>query len=422
VALTDPIGVVNSGETFNVLWSNVPQTSFSTSAHPCIRIYVLPENLGANFGSVPAADFIRTIHTQPELDQVEARYGVWAGADFRSAQMNFTNLKSGNCPASSSCRQTARRSDVPEAEAGSMRIVKASFNPFKDDTNSTAEPLASLTGVPSAQGKPGGGRDGLIRIFVDGFGMSTAPGKSYTYITALGGVGFVVTNNDLQARQQLTLEFEVTNPRLLRRDLVTNPPTEIVSPARTVFLGVRIFTTNGLPAPSYTVNIGHNSLGPGETTRGTVVVTPAGVPPQGTFKRWGLSLHAGANFPHGSFSVFGSGFSLTADLEYRINQNFSFEGLYGFNRFKPGLNLHNLSANGKFYFGSASTRPFFNFGGGVYVFGSGTVHAGANLGAGLQFNVNPNFAVEAAYNFHEVFTSGSHPRFSTLQGGVRFRF
>jgi opacity protein-like surface antigen len=139
-------------------------------------------------------------------------------------------------------------------------------------------------------------------------------------------------------------------------------------------------------------------------------------------KRWGLSLHAGANFPHGSFNTFSSGFSFTADLEYRINQNFSLEGLYGFNRFKPGLNLHNLSANGKFYFGSASTRPFFNAGVGAYVFGSGTVHAGANLGAGLQFNVNPKFAVEAAYNFHEVFTSGSHPRFSTLQGGIRFRF
>jgi opacity protein-like surface antigen len=139
-------------------------------------------------------------------------------------------------------------------------------------------------------------------------------------------------------------------------------------------------------------------------------------------QHWGLSLHAGANFPHGGLSAFDSGFSFTADLEYRVNNNFSVEGLYGFNRFKPGLNLHNLSGNGKFYFGSASTRPFFNAGVGAYVFNSGTVHAGANLGAGLQFNVNPNFAVEAAYNFHEVFTSGSHPRFSTLQGGIRFRF
>jgi opacity protein-like surface antigen len=52
----------------------------------------------------------------------------------------------------------------------------------------------------------------------------------------------------------------------------------------------------------------------------------------------------------------------------------------------------------------------------------GGTHGGLNLGAGLQFNVSPKFAVEGAYNFHNAFLSGTSFRFSTVQGGVRFRF
>lgn len=150
------------------------------------------------------------------------------------------------------------------------------------------------------------------------------------------------------------------------------------------------------------------------------------------FKRWSLSLHAGVSIPHGNFNrFFNPGPNVGVDLEYRVTPIFSVEGIYTFHRFGAedfgvvhtgGLNLHQLSANGKVYGSSAPVRPFFNFGGGVYHFDPSSTHGGLNVGGGLQFDVTPTVAVDAMYNFHNVFTSGSSTRFSTVQGGVRFRF
>ena len=156
--------------------------------------------------------------------------------------------------------------------------------------------------------------------------------------------------------------------------------------------------------------------------------TPSG---KGSFKRWGLSLHSGISIPHGNFDTFfNPGPNLGIDLEYRITSTFSLEGIYGFHHFRGAtigavtvgnLNMHQFSFNGKVYVGSSPVRPFFNFGGGVYHFDPST-HGGLNVGAGVQFDVTPTFAVEGVYNFHNVFTSGSNTKFSTLQAGVRFRF
>ena len=157
------------------------------------------------------------------------------------------------------------------------------------------------------------------------------------------------------------------------------------------------------------------------------------VEPGGTgFKRWGLSLHGGVSIPHGNLnSVFNPGPNVGVDLEYRINSMFSLEGIYTFHRFNgetfgpftiPDLNVHQVSVNGKVYGSSSPWRPFVNFGGGVYNFNTATTRGGLNVGGGLQFDVTPNVAVDAMYNFHNVFTSGSNTQFSSVQGGVRFRF
>lgn len=156
-------------------------------------------------------------------------------------------------------------------------------------------------------------------------------------------------------------------------------------------------------------------------------------PPNPGFKRWGLSLHAGLTIPHGDFNTFyDPGPNFGFDLEYRITPTFSLEGIYGFHRFNgdtfgpftlSDVTLHQFSANGKVYGGTSPVRPFFNFGGGAYVFTpGGNTHGGLNVGGGFQFDVNPNFAVDTMYNFHNVFTSGQSTQFSTVQGGVRFRF
>lgn len=167
---------------------------------------------------------------------------------------------------------------------------------------------------------------------------------------------------------------------------------------------------------------------------GTKPILPTGsgdIPADAAEKRWGLSLHAGANFPHSDFNdFFNTGFSFNADLEYRLSNHVSLEALYGYHRFpteffSAHLDLHQLSGNVKVFGGNTSVRPFINGGGGVYHFnggGGGDTRGGANIGGGLQFNLTPTFAVEGAYNFHTVFTPGSNVKFSTLQGGVRFRF
>jgi hypothetical protein len=161
-------------------------------------------------------------------------------------------------------------------------------------------------------------------------------------------------------------------------------------------------------------------------------VPPPGGGGGGGFKRWGVSLHAGASFPHGDFnSVFNPGPNFGLDLEYRITPTISLEGIYGFHHFSgetfggftvPDVNVHQFSFNGKIYGSSAPVRPFFNFGGGAYKFDPSDTRGGVNVGGGVQFDVTPTFAVDAMYNFHNVFTSGSNTSFSGVQGGVRFRF
>jgi hypothetical protein len=125
--------------------------------------------------------------------------------------------------------------------------------------------------------------------------------------------------------------------------------------------------------------------------------------------------------------VFDPGLSLGADLEYRFTPLFSFEGYLGHDRFRnsffnDSFYITHLSAGPKFTFGTGSVRPSLHAGVGAYFFEGGGTHVGGNVGASLQFWVTPNFAIEPSYNYRFINTSGSVVRYSTLQGGVRFRF
>jgi hypothetical protein len=144
--------------------------------------------------------------------------------------------------------------------------------------------------------------------------------------------------------------------------------------------------------------------------------------------KFAVFVDAGAAVPHGDFSAFfDPGFSLNAGLEYMITSQFSAEGTFGYHRFSTFFgghtNLFQLSGNGKFYLvdSSSNVRPFINGGVGAYVSNSGTVHFGGNIGGGVLYEATPRFGIQGSYNFHAV-SAGSSVRFSTLQGGVRFRF
>jgi hypothetical protein len=145
-------------------------------------------------------------------------------------------------------------------------------------------------------------------------------------------------------------------------------------------------------------------------------------------KRWGFSLHAGSTFPHGAFgSVLDPGLSLGADLEYRFTSLFSLEAYLGHDRFRSNFfsdsfHITHLSAGPKFTFGTGAVRPSLHAGLGAYFPEGGGTRFGGNIGSSLQFWVTPNFAIEPSYNYRIINTSGSTVRYSTLQGGVRFRF
>jgi hypothetical protein len=440
VALTPPTPITNAQETFNDVWVNVPKQQFTVASHPCLRIYALPGDLRTPAGTTfLEADLTRVstngAMSQAQLDAIESAFGFQpAPRDPHAAQMNFTALYPGQVCPNTACLQTASRRGGDDSPGSPFRVLKASFIPPASgggDGDGGDSPLTPTT--PPEPGQIASDRSDSIRIFIEGFGIEApSPNKRYSYIEVLGGLGLMVSNKDLVANRGLQFEVEVANPRLLRRDVTTRPPGETLSPERDVFLRVVLDVPPGVPTPTYTITPNLVRLGPGEKTKAVVTVTPRGGPPPGGFRRWGLSLHAGASVPHDNLGrFFNPGPSFAVDLEYRFNRFFSLEGIYGFHHFRgetlsPGVtvrdvSLHRLSLNGRLYGGSSPLRPFFNAGPGAYKFDPGDVHFGVNVGGGLQLDVNPGFAVEGAYDFHNVFSPGS-ARFSTAQGGVRFRF
>ncbi|HEY6190255.1 MAG TPA: outer membrane beta-barrel protein [Pyrinomonadaceae bacterium] len=154
------------------------------------------------------------------------------------------------------------------------------------------------------------------------------------------------------------------------------------------------------------------------------------VTPGGPTTKFAVFFHFGAAFPHGNFNnAFDPGFSFNGGLEYAVTDYFSVEGIFGAHHFENSLiggnnvDLFQFSGNGKFYLTPpGSVRPWVNFGIGAYKFDPGSTRFGGNVGTGLQFNLTPKFALEAAYNFHAVSTTGASTTYSTLQGGFRFRF
>ena len=165
---------------------------------------------------------------------------------------------------------------------------------------------------------------------------------------------------------------------------------------------------------------------PSETTSGSSSGPPS--QPGSTASKFAVFVDSGVAVPHGDFNIFfDPGFTVNAGLEYLITSQFSAVGTLGYNRFPTFFSghadLYQVSANGKFYLvdESSKARPFVNGGVGAYVTDSGTAHFGGNVGGGILYEVTPHFGVQGSYNFH-VFSTGSTLKYSTVQGGMRFRF
>lgn len=138
--------------------------------------------------------------------------------------------------------------------------------------------------------------------------------------------------------------------------------------------------------------------------------------PSGT---WRFFVDAGGNSPNGALD---GRFSINAGLERRLTNNWSIEGILGYHAFDAvvdDVHAWQLSANAKYFFGTSALQPFVNAGVGVYrVDPPDDTEFGFNAGAGLLWNVDAKWGVEAAYNHH----STDPVDWSTLQLGLRWSF
>lgn len=175
------------------------------------------------------------------------------------------------------------------------------------------------------------------------------------------------------------------------------------------------------------VSISAQDTGPNEAGSDTKTSQPPPLPQLSTSHFFSVGGRVGVVIPHGEVNdFFDPNIAATADLEYHATDQFSIAGLFGYRRFSSSFsdhaNLYQISAGPKLYLTSDSTRPFVNGGVGAFVDDTGTARFGLHLGGGLQFQVSPKVFLEGEYQFHNVFVEGTNFKFSTVQGGVRFRF
>lgn len=404
VDLTAPVAFSPPEEIVSVLWPNVPAVSFTD--HPCLRVYVLPAVLTAPWQEPQ----ILAIDTQAELAAMEAHYGIAAGGDFQNAQMNFNAISTGACPLAQ-CALALPAGD--ERIAGVFAALSPNGMGLDQET-------------PHFPGdKEEEEEGGLIRIKAEGVGFATPEaGTPYTYLTTVGGIAWAFPHNRIDPREGLRLPVEVTNPAVLFRDFSVQPPRDVPSPPRQFFVVVTAEAAPGVPVPVVQVTQPERPLQAGESAQTTITLTSR-TPEPGS--RFGLSLHAGINEPHGDFADRADGdMSWMVDFEYRLSSRLSLELLYGHHEFDgvgrfPDTEIDQLSINAKLFFPGGFWQPFVNGGVGTYDVSPGSSDSGANFGFGILHMFPSGLGVEAGYNFHRVFASPDLD-FSTLLVGLRWRF
>ncbi len=145
--------------------------------------------------------------------------------------------------------------------------------------------------------------------------------------------------------------------------------------------------------------------------------------------KFSLSFHAGKTFPIGSYNdLYDGDIMFGFDLGYRLKPQWSLVGFLGYNKFKSAISgvggtyWVNLSANLKYEFNTGTTRPFVNFGPGLYLSKSGSVKTGLNLGGGVDVYLSPSLTAETAADYHHIFVTGKDVAFITAHVGFIYRF
>ncbi len=144
------------------------------------------------------------------------------------------------------------------------------------------------------------------------------------------------------------------------------------------------------------------------------------------FRRW-LSLHFGLAFPRGNLAnLYKTGYSIVGDIGYQIRPKLSLYIIAGYNHFPSrnngDLNIWNINLNARYEI--ISSLPWFlfiNAGPGYYLFSDGSKEVGVNIGAGIDYYLPLNCALELGANWHRI-NDNLKSEFVVLHAGFLLRF
>jgi hypothetical protein len=147
-----------------------------------------------------------------------------------------------------------------------------------------------------------------------------------------------------------------------------------------------------------------------------------------TLKRWSLSLHAGSSIPSGNFANdYQTGINVLLDVDYHFSNQWTLVSLFGYNNFKSkttGVDdqyLFIISANLRYYKPfSASWSVYIGGGPGLYIPKNGNTEFGANIGLGINYELNSRVNFEIGADYHAMFSNNT--QFIQNHIGVVFRF
>jgi len=406
----------------SAVWFTSPNVTAADLAtvmgHPCVRVYILPGTLLASF---PASQ-IRAITTDLELDAMVAAYGLGGQ---HVAQQNINAVASQSCP-DAMCL-AANRSPVlprgvlsfaqpadrrptrprPPANLDAPRVTKIGEDPILRDAvfdRLAKHVIVKLTALGSPQ-------------------TPTQSPSGYHFAENIGELIEAFPLASLTPGAALPIAFVLGNP--------TKLPLEI-------YLQVDMYVPPGASRPEIRLNTGPIRLRPSESTTQTgaaVVPGGPGIPASG-LSPFSFGALFGGNFPSGGLDdIAATGPSFAWDLEYRIKGPLAVQLLAGQDlmcRKSPPapadagyLVVTHVSALLRLYIpvGTSPFKPFVSGGGGYYGYHPGPAHGGVQAGGGFLIELNPRVGFETAIRFHS--TGGFSPsrgNFTTVQGGLRFRF
>ncbi|MGD2115699.1 MAG: outer membrane beta-barrel protein, partial [Acidobacteriota bacterium] len=145
----------------------------------------------------------------------------------------------------------------------------------------------------------------------------------------------------------------------------------------------------------------------------------------------GLSAHAGWTAPRGGFdNRFDGGLHLGLDLEAPFRARWSAVGTLSYSRFEAaarGLDDQewlSLTAGLKYApkpGRPGRLRPYVTGALGLYEPDRGSTEAGYTLGVGLDYELDPDWALELGADYHDLFTDRPDLEFLALRLGIVYR-